>query len=111
MNTSVAIQPLYQADQADLQSIHHCRENVHEFCKDHIHKCVRIQTTTGEMHEGTLVGIDDHFVYLDISQAPIGMRSFYPYPYYPGPVIQPYNPYYSTVLPLVLYSLLAISLI
>ncbi len=112
MIPSTANQPVYQADQAMLQSIHHCREQVHSFCKQNMHKYVRIQTTANEMYEGAIVGVDDHHVYVDVSQTPMGMRAFYPAPYYPGPVIQPYNPYYSsTVLPLVLYSLLAISLI
>jgi|DewCreStandDraft_2_1066082.scaffolds.fasta_scaffold17233_2 small nuclear ribonucleoprotein (snRNP)-like protein len=113
MNPSIANQLIYQADQNMLQSIHHCREKVSNICKDHMHKNVRIQTTAGETYEGTIVGLDDHFIYLDVSQNTVGMRAFYPspYPYYPGPVIPPYNPYQSTVLPLVLYSLLAISLI
>lgn len=105
MNPTIANPPIYQADQAMLQSIHQCREKVQVVCKHHMHKVVRIHVTTGEMHEGMIVGVDDHYVYLDVSQAPMGMR------FYPGPVIYPYNPYYSTVLPLVLFSLLAISLI
>lgn len=105
-NPAIANQPIYQADQAMLQSIHHGREKMHEACKHHMHKCVRIHTTMGEMHEGVIVGFDDHFLYLDVSQAPMGMRFF------PGPVIQPYYPYYSSqILPLVLFNLLAISLI
>jgi hypothetical protein len=108
MNPSPAIatQPIYQADQAMLQSIHHGREQMHGVCKHHMHMYVRIHTTTGEMHEGVLVGFDNHFLYLDVSQSPMGMR------FYPGPFIQPYNPYYSSqIVPLVLFDLLVISLI
>jgi hypothetical protein len=104
-NPTIANQPIYQADHAMLQSIHHGREKVHEACKHYMHKYVCIHTTTGE-HDGVIVGFDDHFLYLDVTQAPMGMR------FYPGPVFQPYNPYYSSViLPLVLFDLLTISLI
>lgn len=105
-NPAVANQPIYQADNAMLQSINQCREKMHGACKHHMHKRVRVHTTAGEMHEGAIVGFDDHFLYLDVSQGPVGMR------FYPGPFVQPYNPYYSSqILPLVLFNLLAISLI
>jgi hypothetical protein len=110
MNPSIANQPVYQADPTIMQSIQHCRERVHSICKHHMHKCVRIHTMSGELHEGTIVGFDDHFLYLDISLNANSMRQYYPTPIYPTPVV-PYNPYYSTVLPLVLYNLLAISLL
>jgi hypothetical protein len=108
MNSSpvIANQPIYQADHAMLQSMNQGREKLHGACRNHMHKLVCIRTTTGDMHEGVIVGFDDHFLYLDVSQGHMGMR------FYPGPVIQPYNPYYSSqILPLVLFNLLAISLI
>ena len=106
MNPLIATQPVYQADMDVLQSIHHCREKIQFICRQHMHRCVHVQTTSGQVYEGTVVGVDEHHLYLDLSQTQSGMRQ-YPYPY----PIPAYNPYASSILPLVLYNLLVISLL
>ena len=74
MNPLIATQPVYQADMDVLQSIHHCREKIQFICRQHMHRCVHVQTTSGQVYEGTVVGVDEHHLYLDLSQTQSGMR-------------------------------------
>jgi len=68
------------------------------------------------MHEGTIAGVDNKHLYLNLGVNEQMQRGYYnPYqPYYPGPGPYPgsYPPYNNNViLPLVLFELLAISLL
>lgn len=102
-------QMVYEADASLMQSMQQCRERVHHICRQHMNRRVRIRTTAGQHVEGVIIGVDDHYVYLDTSGTAAMMRP--PYPPYYGPYNPYYNPYYSTVLPLALFDLLVISLL
>jgi hypothetical protein len=105
-----AILPIYQADSTAVQAIQQCRAKLHHICRQHMNRPVQIQTLQGQVHTGMMVGIDDHYLYLDMS-ATAGMRYpiYPPYPQYPP--YTPYDPYASSIVPLVLFNLLAISLL
>ncbi|MBT2293695.1 hypothetical protein J7E73_32305 [Paenibacillus albidus] len=103
---------IYQADPAAVQHLHGVRESLHQCCKPYMNHHVCVQTLDGQMHEGVLAGMDGRHVYLNVT-APEMSRGFfnpypgiYPSPYYPG---VPYGG--NAILPLVLFELLAISLI
>lgn len=102
-------QLVYEADASLMQSVQKCRERVHHVCRRYMNHRVRIRTAAGQQVEGIIVGVDDHYVYLDTSGNAAMMRP--PYPPYYGPYNPYYNPYYSTVLPLALFDLLVISLL
>jgi hypothetical protein len=98
----------------------------HDVCRQNMNRKVRIQTTSGHVVDGVIVHVDESFVYLNVSgQAMNGKgdcgcgcgggrdkRLYYPYPYaYPYGYPYP-DPYYNNViLPLSLFTLLAVALI
>ncbi|MBW4081342.1 hypothetical protein [Paenibacillus sp. S150] len=105
---------IYQADPAVVQQLHGVRESLHLSCKPYLNHKVNVQTIDGQIHEGTLAGMDNKHLYLMIPAATELGRGYYnpyynPYPGpgypYPGPV------HNNVILPLVLFELLAISLI
>ncbi|GGF80507.1 hypothetical protein GCM10010912_27020 [Paenibacillus albidus] len=68
-------------------------------CKD---KKVRILTVDGRQHEGVIVDVDRHHVYLKTEgRGRVQTSAFYPYA----------NPYGNQILTLSLFTLLAIALI
>jgi len=108
------VQTVYEADPGLMQAVHQCRERVQNVCRRHLHRRVRIRTHSGQIIEGVIVGVDDHWVYLDTAGSEPSRQPFAPYPapyppYYYG--YGYYNPYASTVLPLALFDLLAIGLL
>jgi type IV secretory pathway VirB9-like protein len=107
-NNPYAMQPqvVYQADQSLLQAMQSMRAKVMEQSKQCMHRPVRVQTIQGHQLEGTVVHLDHQYMYLRVEMNPQALRQFNPY----------YNPYYNpytsgVILPLVLYELLAISLL
>ncbi|WP_151735166.1 hypothetical protein [Paenibacillus tengchongensis] len=105
---------IYQADPDAARHYHHVRNTLHQTCKPYLNHKVKVQTHDGNTHEGILAGMDSKNVYLFITVSTDQVRGFYnpyykPYPYppypYPGPVSG------NAILPLVLYELLAISLL
>ncbi|NQX46133.1 hypothetical protein HQN87_12405 [Paenibacillus tritici] len=115
---------IYQADPAVVQHLNGVRDSLHQSCKPYLNHQVQVQTVDGQMHEGTLAGMDSKHLYLTVTIATDPSRGYYnpyykPYPGvgYPG---QGYPgqgyPYPGTVnsnviMPLVLFELLAISLL
>ncbi|WP_010277439.1 LSm family protein [Paenibacillus senegalensis] len=70
-------------------------------CKTCMNRKVRVETRLGETYEGHIVHVDDHYVYLRLDQEQ--SRAFFP---------GAYNPFFNqTVLPLVLFNLLTITLL
>jgi hypothetical protein len=108
---------IYQADPAVVQHLHGVRESLHHSCKPYLNHKVKVQTLDGMTHEGTIAGMDSKNMYLMVTVTMDTPRGFYnpyykpypglgyPYPPYPGPVNN------NVILPLVLFELLAISLI
>ncbi|WP_054026218.1 hypothetical protein [Bacillus sp. FJAT-28004] len=86
---------LYQAEAQHTAMVMEVRERVMNMCGGHMHKYVCVQTVDGHVFEGMLVHIDHCILYLQCT-----MRD-------PRAFMSPYN----TVLPLVLYELLVITLL
>lgn len=113
-NTGQPSTVIYQADPAVVQHLHGVRESLHHSCKPYLNHKVKVQTIDGMMHEGIIAGMDSKHMYLMITVNSEPARGFYnpyyhPYPGtgypYPAPI------YNNAILPLVLFELLAISLI
>lgn len=91
---------LYQAEPSLVQTLGETKNKVREMVNLHAGKAVRIQTVEGHIYEGVIHHADGCILYLHVGYAEA--RAF----------LTPYNPYYSsTILPLVLYELLVISLL
>jgi hypothetical protein len=111
---------IYQADPAVVQHLHGVREALHNSCKPHLNHPVKVQTLDGQVHEGTIAGVDNKHLYLNVTVTADMSRGYYNpyykpyYPHYPYPHYPGYYPGYypgNALLPLVLYDLLAISLL
>ncbi|SCW54569.1 hypothetical protein SAMN04487970_101472 [Paenibacillus tianmuensis] len=97
---------VYELDTRDAEAFNRCKNRIHSICTEYLQRPVRVYTVHGHSYEGTIVNIDDHYAYLQMS--PEHGRALLPGPY----ADSFYNPFYSNViLPLVLFDLLAISLI
>lgn len=99
---------LYKADPDLVQSFQKVREQMHKMCHQAMNRRVRAETIDGQVFEGNLVQVNGSTLFLQ-------MDAFRPYPYgpgpYPTPYPYPYNPYSNVILPLVLYDLLALTLL
>lgn len=110
---------IYQADPAVIQHLHGVRESLHQSCKPYLNHQVKVQTIDGQMHEGTIAGMDSKHLYLTVTITTDMGRGYYnpyykpyPGPGYPGPGYPyPGQVNNNVILPLVLFELLAISLI
>jgi hypothetical protein len=126
---------IYKAEKEVVDVLHRTREKIASCCRPYLNRPVRIQTIDGETHECMIVDIDRHHLYVQpLQQAhthgdmfrphtPYGAgypgvypgNPYVPGQYGPGP-FGPYGPYgpspaAGVVLPLALYSLLAIALL
>ncbi|MFD1773493.1 hypothetical protein [Paenibacillus rhizophilus] len=90
-------QVLYQAEPSSVQTLKSIQDRTHHICKTYINRRVRIQTLSGHVHEGVIVGCDDRLLYLRISKPGIH-RAFY-------------GPSDEAILTLVLFELLVIVLL
>ncbi len=112
-------QKVFQCEDHHLDSIKQFLEKAYHACMQHMNKPVLIETMNGQTIQGTIVNVDNQYVYLQPAAA--GNRN---YPYGPGPFpfygpyptpypygLGPYNPYAQAILPLALFDLLAIALI
>jgi len=93
-------QVLYQAEPSLVQTLGDAKNKVREMVSMHAGKAVRVQTLDGHMYEGVVHHADGCILYLHVGYPEA--RAF----------LTPFNPFYSsTVLPLVLYELLVITLL
>ncbi|MBY9081840.1 hypothetical protein KIH86_17480 [Paenibacillus sp. HN-1] len=111
---------IYQADSASVHHVRKVRDQMHGSLKHYMNRKVRVQTIDGEVYEGCIAGLDAGHLYLTVMYeattttttttmpAPPA-RAFFPSPFHPTHF--PVNPAGSALLPLVLFNLLAISLI
>lgn len=98
---------IYEADTAHVETVRSLREKLHGVCKTQLmNKYVKVQTLDGHEYEGVIVFVDGGQIYLSLAEDHPQDSRFFPYP---NPY-QPFNPA-SAVLPLVLYDLLAITLL
>lgn len=94
--------PIYQCNSNVHQTLQSVKEHLHQLCTDHSNRLVRVETMDGDVFEGHIVHCDRGIVHLSLS------NEGYARAFFPG--YQP--PYYNNfVLPLVLFNLLAISLL
>ncbi len=101
-------QVVYQADNQHVEAAKGVREKLQGICKHRLmNRHVMVKTIDGHEYEGIIVFIDDGNVYLSLAQDEELNKRFFPYgPGFYGPV----NPG-GAILPLVLYNLLAITLL
>lgn len=93
---------IYEAKPDCQKAVQQAKQDAYQACSQYVNRYVRLQRMNGNSHEGYIVHVDPEFVYLQVPQQ--GASRFYN-PYYP-------NYYYNTtVLPLVLFDLLAITLL
>jgi hypothetical protein len=98
---------IYEADTTHVETVRSLREKLHGVCKTQLmNKYVKVQTLDGHEYEGVIVFVDGGQIYLSLAEDYPEESRFFPYP---NPY-QPFNPT-SAVLPLVLYDLLAITLL
>jgi len=96
------LKPIYQCEPHIRQTLQSVQDRLHRLCGQHAQRLVRVETVDGDVFEGHIVHCDRGVVYLRLSNE-AGDRGFFP---------APPNPYYTNfVLPLVLFNLLAISLL
>ncbi|MGN7457313.1 hypothetical protein ACTHPH_21080 [Paenibacillus pasadenensis] len=94
--------------------VYHCESDHHEtllgvkqrlqaLCAEHAYRLVKVETMDGDVYEGKIVLCDRSIMFLQLSNEGLS-RAFLP-----GPP----NPYFynNVILPLVLFDLLAITLI
>ncbi|MDF2937790.1 MAG: hypothetical protein K0Q90_3163 [Paenibacillaceae bacterium] len=107
-NVSPVGQVMYQADNQHVEAVKGVREKLHGICKQRLmNRHVMVKTIDGHEYEGIIVFIDDGNVYLSLAEDEELNKRFFPYgPGFYGPV----NPG-GAILPLVLYNLLAITLL
>ena len=93
---------IYEANKEFVEMVKKAREKCHSICSGHFYRPVRVETVHGETYEGRIVNIDNHCLYLEVTHDTRQFPFFSPFGF---------NPYYSTILPLVLFDLLTISLL
>jgi len=93
--------PIYQCDANLHRTLQSVRDHLHQVCARHANQPVRVETFDGDVFEGHILHCDRGILYLCLS------NEGYARAFFPGP----FNPYSNFVLPLVLFNLLAISLI
>ncbi|RKP47928.1 hypothetical protein D7Z26_22220 [Cohnella endophytica] len=93
--------PIFQCDSKLHQTLKSHRDQLHQLCASHAHRLVKVETMDGDVFEGHIHYCDRGILYLRLSNEGLN-RGFFP-----GPP----DPYNNFVLPLVLFNLLAISLI
>jgi len=94
--------PIYQCEPHVHQTLRSVKDHLHQLCGRHANRLVRVETMDGDVFEGHIRHCDRGILYLTLSNEGCS-RAFFP-----GPFI-PYSSDF--VLPLVLFNLLAISLI
>ncbi|TYP70712.1 acetyl-CoA acetyltransferase [Paenibacillus methanolicus] len=88
---------VYQAEPGLPLTVQQIRKRLHDLSATYLHRAVRVESVDGVVYEGIIVHVDRCFLYLQCSAAIPDGRGF------AAP--------YSTVLPLVLYELLVITLL
>lgn len=110
------MQTVFERDREEIKLLKRCKDNALDACNKCIGKRVGVQTLDGSYYEGQLLGADKQYMYLQVATpntsapyapATYANDAYRQYPYYYNPY---YNPY-SAVLPLVLFDLLAITLL
>ncbi|MHA6533834.1 hypothetical protein [Paenibacillus sp. BAC0078] len=91
-------QTLFRMDPTTRHNLNSIQDHVTNICKSHVNTLVRVETADGDVFEGILIQCERGIVYLRLSSN-VTSRGFFP------------GFQNDVVLPLVLFNLLAISLI
>ncbi|MGG1314769.1 MULTISPECIES: hypothetical protein [Cohnella] len=89
---------VYKADQVWCDHVRKTRKRLSGICAQCMHRPVRVQTIDGHTYEGTVIGSDAGHLYLQVNPAAGDYRFL-------GPFAA------GSILPLVLYELLVITLL
>lgn len=92
---------LYQADRNMVQHLSSMRNHLHQICRQYSNQMVRIETMDGQVIAGRIVSCNKGLLYMAVPQQH-GQRSFFGSPSFG---------YDETILTLVLYELLVITLL
>lgn len=93
---------IYRVDANAAESLLSIRKKLCDLCETYAGRLVRVQTMDGAVYDGIIRHHEGCILYLELDSP--GYRAFW------NPFIG-FNPYYNTILPLVLYELLVISLL
>ncbi|REE83940.1 hypothetical protein A8990_116119 [Paenibacillus taihuensis] len=93
--------PIWQCDAKVHRTMMAVKDHLHQLCADHVHRLVKVETCDGDVFEGHIVSCHRGVLFICLSNEGCD-RAFFP----GGPPV-----YYNNVLPLVLFNLLAISLL
>ncbi|GGA21427.1 hypothetical protein [Paenibacillus physcomitrellae] len=109
---------IYQLHPDTANSMQGIREQLHQCCGKYLNHNVSVQTMDGHVFEGNIMALDGGHLYLSVVPQSsaidpyTGKRALFGFP---RPPFYPYvHPFYNPgrfILPLVLYELLAISLL
>ncbi|MBM7567542.1 hypothetical protein [Paenibacillus sacheonensis] len=95
--------PIYQCNAEAHQMLRSINDHLHQLCGQHANRLVKVETVDGDVFEGHIVHCDKSILYICLS------NEGYARGFFPG---GGFNPYYNNpVLPLVLFNLLAITLL
>ncbi|QJC50295.1 hypothetical protein HGI30_00870 [Paenibacillus albicereus] len=99
---SPALSRVYHCETAHHETLLDVKQRLHALCAEHAYRLVQVETMDGDVYEGKIVLCDRSILFLQLSNE--GHRAFLP----GAP-----NPYFynNVILPLVLFDLLAITLI
>ncbi|BBI30918.1 hypothetical protein KCTCHS21_03170 [Cohnella abietis] len=107
MNIPSAVQPkltpIYQCHSKVREVLRSVNDHLHQLCGKYADRLVKVETVDGDVFEGHIVHCDRGILYLNLSNEGY-VRAFFPG--FPNP-----NAKSNVVLPLVLFNLLAISLL
>ncbi|SFT26942.1 hypothetical protein [Paenibacillus sp. BC26] len=98
------LKPIYQCDAKVHHTLRSVNDHLHQLCANHVNRLVKIETMDGDVFEGHIVHCDKSILYICLSNEGVH-RGFFP-----GPGVPPQT-YNNVILPLVLFNLLAISLL
>ena len=93
---------IYRADASTAESLRAMKKKLCEICDTYAGRMVRVQTLDGGVYDGIIRHHEGCVLYLEMDSP--GYRAFW------NPYLM-FNPYANVILPLVLYELLAISLL
>ncbi|SDS73857.1 hypothetical protein SAMN05444162_2158 [Paenibacillaceae bacterium GAS479] len=99
--TQHALAPIYECETYAHHTLRSVKDHLNQLCAQNAHRLVKVETMDGEVYEGTIVLCDRSIVYLSLSNEG-NSRAFTP---------GAQGPYNNVILPLVLFDLLAITLV
>ncbi|SIR61037.1 MULTISPECIES: hypothetical protein [unclassified Paenibacillus] len=98
---AAVMEPFYKCEPHVDHTLRSVKSHLHQLCSQHANRLVKVETIDGDVFEGYIVHCHKSILCIRLSNEGCS-RAFLP-----GPV----NPYNNVILPLVLFDLLAITLL